>query len=228
MALPSSGPISFGEMWSECSSQRNNPPSSIYSQGISGSYGAQFINTANMSDSRLRNLAGFSSTTSTISFSDFYGKNGQPDFNLGISASKTTSFASEYDALAYGMAYLGYSASLGPIGALGNTSWKGETIRTISQLNAGWTLSFRITGNYANNGFSSLTISGSGRTTTLNRSNASHSYDVGEIGSSGSTRWMWLAPHPGAPTQYTYQQQIVPGPYNTAWYGYQNGNITLA
>lgn len=228
MALPSSGPISFGEMWSECSSQRNNPPSSIYSQGISGSYGAQFINTANMSDSRLRNLAGFSSTTSTISFSDFYGKNGQPDFNLGTSASKTTSFASQYYSLQFGLSYLGY-ASYVPLGGLGNTSWKGETITGIYQFNAGWTLNFTITGNYANNGFSSLTINaGTGRVTTLNRSNAVHAYDVGQIGSSGTTSWFWTAPHPGAPTQYDYQQQIVPGPYNTAWYGNQNGSVTLA
>ena len=39
---------------------------------------------------------------------------------------------------------------------------------------------------------------------------------------------LWAAPHPGAPTTYTYQQQIVPGPYNTAWYGNQNGSVTLA
>lgn len=226
MALPSSGAISFGEMWSECSSSRSNPPSSIYG-GSDNPLLAQFVNTANMSDSRLRNLAGSSSTTSSISFSDFYGKNGQPDFNLGTSASKTTTFASQYDGLGYGLAYLGYSTSLS-IGALANTSWKGETITAIYQFNAGWTLNFSITGNYANNGFSSITISGSGRSTTLNQSNATHSYDVGPIGSSGTTSWFWAAPHPGAPTTYTYQQQIVPGPYNTAWYGYQNGSVSFA
>ena len=226
MALPSSGPISIGEIWAETASSRNNPPSSIYSQGTGYMY--QFVNLVNLNDAGCRRLANSLSQNTQISLSDWYGKDATPDFNLGISASKGAQFYSAYSPFAYGLASLGYSTS-GGYGGLSNTSWKGTTIRAITQGNASWQLSFSVEGTYASNGWTSITINGASGSVTLQRSQATHSYSVGGLtGSAGTTSWFWSIPFPGVSTTPHYNNQIVPGPKNTAWTGNRTGSISIS
>ena len=225
MALPSSGPISIGEIWAETASSRNNPPSSIYSQGTG--YMAMFVNLVNLNDAICRNLAGTSTQNTQISLSDWYGKDATPDFNLGISASKGAQFYSAYSLFGYGMATLGYSTT-GGYGGLSNTSWKGTTIRAITQSNLSWQLSFSVEGTYASNGWTSITINGASGSVTLQRSQATHSYSVGGLGGSGTTSWFWSRPFPGVSTTPLYNNQIVPGPKNTAWTGNRTGSISIS
>lgn len=227
MALPSSGPISIGEIWAETASSRNNPPSSIYSQGTG--YMALFVNLVNLNDAGCRRLANSLSQNTQISLSDWYGKNGSPDFNLGISASKGAQFYSAYDHFAYGIASLGYSTT-GGYGGLSNTSWKGTTIRSITQGNTSWQLSLSVEGPFANNGWTSITINGASGSVTLQRSQATHSYSVGGIlsGQNGTTSWFWAPPFPGVSTSPPYNNQIVPGPKNTAWSGNRTGTISIS
>ena len=221
MALPSSGPISIGEIWAETASSRNNPPSSIYSQGTG--YMAMFVNLVNLNDASCRNLAGSSTQNTQISLSDWYGKDATPDFNLGISASKGAQFYSAYSLFGYGMATLGYSTT-GGYGGLSNTSWKGTTIRSIWQFNAGWGLTLSVIGSFANNGWTYMYLNGASGNLTYNRSSATYAYSVGSNGSTGTTSWSW----PATGTSPPYTQMVVPGPYNTAWIGYRNGNVSFA
>ena len=227
MALPSSGPISIGEIWAETASSRNNPPSSIYSQGTGYLY--QFVNLVNLNDAGCRRLANSLSQNTQISLSDWYGKDATPDFNLGISASKGTQFYSAYSPFAYGIATLGYSTS-GGYGGLGNSSWKGTTITSMTQSNIGWQFGFTVEGPFANNGWTSITVNGASGAVTLQRSQAAHSYSVGGIyaGQNGSTTWIWSVPFPGVSTTPNYNNQIVPGPKNTAWSGNRTGTISIS
>ena len=227
MALPSSGPISIGEIWAETATSRNNPPNSLYSDP--SFYGGMFLNLVNLNDASSRRLAGSSTQNTQISLSDWYGKDATPDFNLGISASKGAQFYSAYSPFAYGIATLGYSTS-GGYGGLSNTSWKGTTIRAITQGNASWQLSFSVEGTYASNGWTSITINGASGAVTLQRSQAVHSYSVGGIyaGQNGSTTWFWGTPFPGVSTTPHYNNQIVPGPKNTAWSGNRTGSISIS
>lgn len=227
MALPSSGPISIGEIWTETATSRNNPPSYIYSDP--NIFGGAFLNKVNLNDASSRRLAGSLSQNTQISLSDWHGKDGTPDFNLGTSASKTATFYSAYDLAGFGFAFLGYSAS-GGYGGLSNTSWKGTTITRISQANTLWQLSLSVEGPFANNGWTSITINGASGSVTLQRSQATHSYSVGGIlsGQNGSTTWVWSTPFPGVSTSPPYNNQIVPGPKNTAWSGNRTGSISIS
>jgi len=227
MALPSSGPISIGEIWAETATSRNNPPSSIYSDP--NQLGGQFLNMVNMNDNSSRKLAGYSTLNTQISLSNWYGKDGTPDFNLGTSASKSTTFYSEYDLFGYGIASLGYSTS-GGYGSLANSSWKGTTITSITQNNINWGLTLTIEGPFANNGWTSITINGASGNVTLQRSQATHSYSTGGIfaGQAGVTTWSWSPPYPGVSTSPPYNNQIVPGPKNTAWSGNRTGSISIS
>ena len=226
MALPSSGPISIGEIWAETATSRNNPPNSLYSDP--SFYGGMFLNLVNLNDASSRRLAGSSTQNTQISLSDWYGKDATPDFNLGTSASKGTQFYCAYEPFAYGIATYGYSTS-GGYGGLGNTSWKGTTIKSMTQGNVSWDFGFTIEGTYANNGWTSITVNGASGAVTLQRSQATHTYSVGGLtGSAGSTSWRWLPPYPGVSTSPPYNNQIVPGPKNTAWIGNKTGSISIS
>ena len=226
MALPSSGPISIGEIWAETATARNNPPSSLYSDPTF--YGGMFLNLVNLNDASSRRLAGYSTQNTQISLSDWYGKDATPDFNLGISASKGAQFYSAYSLFGYGIATLGYS-TVGGYGGLSNTSWKGTTITSMTQSNVGWQFGFSIEGTYASNGWTSITVNGASGAVTLQRSQAAHSYSVGGLtGSAGSTTWIWSTPFPGVSTSPPYNNQIVPGPKNTAWSGNRTGSISIS
>ena len=217
MTLPSSGAISLGQISEETSSAATFPPSYGY--------------TPNLNDPQIRTLAGSSSYSSgsTISFSQLYGANGNPDFNLSISAgaSRNTQFFSEYDLLGYGFAVMGFSSVAifgGTFGALGQTTWKGTTIRSVWQFNAGWGLTLSINGSFANNGWTYMYLNGASGQKTYNRSSATYSYSVGSNGGTGTTSWSW----PATGTSPPYTQLVVPGQYNTAWFGYVQGNLSFA
>tara|TARA_B100000003_G_scaffold48787_1_gene42758 strand:+ start:174 stop:827 length:654 start_codon:yes stop_codon:yes gene_type:complete len=217
MTLPSSGAISLGQISEETSTVATNPPSFGYSP--------------NLNDPQIRTLAGSSSYSSgsTISFNQLYGANGNPDFNLSISASasRNTQFYSEYEGLGYGLALMGFSSVAlfgATFGALGQASWKGTTIRYIYQFNAGWELTLSVNGSFANNGWSTMTINGASGLKTYNRSSATYSYSVGSNGGTGNTTWTW----PATGTSPAYTQLVVPGQYNTAWFGYVQGTVSFA
>ena len=226
MTLPSSGAISLGEISAECSSSATNPPPITSSDPLVYQY------SPSLNDGQIRTLAGSSSYSSgsTISFSQLYGANGNPDFNLSISASasRNTVFYSEYKGYGYGLASLGYNSAGGfggsSFGALGGPSWKGTTIRSIWQFNAGWGLTLSVIGSFANNGWTYMYLNGASGNLTYNRSSATYAYSVGSNGSTGTTSWSW----PATGTSPPYTQMVVPGPYNTAWIGYRNGNVSFA
>lgn len=218
MTLPSSGPISLSQIHQEVSSSVTTYPTS---------YGY----APNLNDPQIRTLAGSSSYSSgsTISFNQLYGANGNPDFNLSISASasRNTVFYSEYQSYGYGLASLGFNSvgSFGsPFGALGGPSWKGTTIRSIWQFNAGWSLTLSVSGSFANNGWTYMYLNGASGNLTYTRSSATYSYGVGSNGQVGTTTWTW----PATGTSPPYTQMVVPGPYNTAWIGYRTGNVSFA
>ena len=227
MALPSSGPISIGEIWAETASSRNNPPNSYYSDP--NFFGGQFVNLVNLNDASSRRLAGSSTQNTQISLSDWHGKDATPNFNLGISASKSTTFYSYYNLFGYGIATLGWSTGTGGGGGLANTSWKGTTITSLPQYNITWEFVLRVEGTYANNGWTSITVNGASGNVTLQRSQATHAYGVGGLtGSAGFTTWTWAPPYPGVSTSPSYNNQIVPGPKNTAWSGNRTGSISIS
>lgn len=218
MTLPSSGAISLGQISEETSTSATNPPSNNYAP--------------NLNDPQIRTLAGSSSYSSgsTISFNQLYGANGNPDFNLSISASasRNTQFFSEYQGYGYGLASMGYNSSGGfggsPFGALGQTTWKGTTIRSVWQFNAGWRLVLSVNGSFANNGWTYMYLNGASGAKTYNRSSATYTYNVGSNGGTGTTTWEW----PATGTSPSYTQLVVPGQYNTAWFGYVQGNLSFA
>lgn len=169
MALASSGTMSIG--------------GSTSGRSINLELGRSATATSSLGESALRTLAGVSS--GAISMSNFHGASNALDTQTVTTGVSTGSYQGQY-----GFSTFIYNGNMGSISdgtanAVGNA-----TIISLSHNNGGLsgTLSFRVTGNYSNSGFTSLYFPSAQYTKTFNRTSASN-YSYSSY--FNMTGWTW-------------------------------------
>jgi hypothetical protein len=164
MALASSGTIAIG--------------GSTSGRSINLELGRSATATSSLGESALRTLAGVSS--GAISMSNFHGASNALDTQT------VTTGVSSYG---YGFSTFVYNGNMGSISDGTANVRSGATIVSLSHSDGSLNgmLSFRLSGNYSNGGFTSLYFPSAQYTTTFNRTSASFSYSS----YFNMTSWTW-------------------------------------
>lgn len=158
MALQSSGQISLNDLHVEAG----------------GTTGTQ----ASMNDSDIRGLVS-AAANSQMTFSSFYGASAVSNWSATMTVASNT--YAKLTSYGYSVAYGGVIPTFGSVTDNTVDNFGGSTLHGLYHILS--SLIFRVTGNHANSGFSTLTIGSN----TYSRSAALHSYDA----TYNFTVWQW-------------------------------------